>query len=249
MGGQVVRGKAGQRQEYRPIQSLLSVDARPTSVGCALAEAGFRTTYVADLDAILGGSPAWSIYETLMRSGLELWVDAGLSTAAQAREMANFEVDARPLSAIVAGLESLRSPEELAAMRRTLGAERLIFSLDMKNGAPLGGPEWGDLAARQIAILALRMGVRRMLVLDLASVGMGRGTGTEPLCRELRSLDRGLEIITGGGVRSLADLRSLKAAGCDAALVASALHDEKFNAADCVSLRDSRPSGRRPTVR
>jgi uncharacterized protein related to proFAR isomerase len=118
MSGQVVRGKAGQRAEYRPIQSLLAADARPASVAMGLAAAGFRATYVADLDAIGGARPAWSIYETLMRSGLELWVDAGLSTAAQAREIANFNVDSRPLSAIVAGLESLRGPEELAAMNR-----------------------------------------------------------------------------------------------------------------------------------
>jgi phosphoribosylformimino-5-aminoimidazole carboxamide ribotide isomerase len=80
------------------------------------------------------------------------------------------------------------------------------------------------------------VGVRRILVLDLAKVGMGRGAGTEPLCRELRSLDRDLEIIAGGGVRSLADLRSLRAAGCNAALVASALHDGRLNAADCATL-------------
>lgn len=249
MGGQVVRGKAGQRAEYRPIQSLLAADAQPSSVARALAAAGFRATYVADLDAIGGARPAWPIYETLMRSGLELYVDAGPSTAAQAREMASFEVDSRPLSAIIAGLESLPGPDELASMSRMLGAKRLIFSLDLKNGVPLGGAAWGRLTPRQIAILALRMGVRRMLVLDLAKVGMGRGAGTEPLCRELRSLDRDLEIIAGGGVRSLADLRCLRAAGCSAALVASALHDGRLSAADCATLRSAQPLDRREVAR
>lgn len=237
LGGQVVRGKAGERAEYRPIESQLAADAQPASVAEALAKAGFRTTYVADLDAIAGATPAWAIYETLMRCGLELWVDAGLARAEQAREMASFEVDSRSLTAIVAGLESLQSPAELAPMCRAVGNRRLIFSLDLKDGAPLGGAGWRGLTSRQIAVVALRMGVRRMIVLDLAAVGMGRGAGTEPLCRELRTLDPSLEIIAGGGVRSLADLRSLQAAGCNAALVASALHDGKLTAEDCATLR------------
>jgi phosphoribosylformimino-5-aminoimidazole carboxamide ribotide isomerase len=76
-----------------------------------------------------------------------------------------------------------------------------------------------------------------MIVLDLAQVGMGQGVGTEPLCRALRSLAPELEIIAGGGVRSLADLRSLAAAGCNAALVASALHDGRLTPQDCQTLR------------
>jgi phosphoribosylformimino-5-aminoimidazole carboxamide ribotide isomerase len=62
-------------------------------------------------------------------------------------------------------------------------------------------------------------------VLDLARVGMGEGVGTEPVCRSLRCIDPKLQIISGGGVRGLGDLESLAQAGCDAALVASALHD------------------------
>jgi phosphoribosylformimino-5-aminoimidazole carboxamide ribotide isomerase len=76
-----------------------------------------------------------------------------------------------------------------------------------------------------------------MIVLDLAQVGMGQGVGTLPLCRELRCLDADLQIIGGGGVRSLADLRSLSAAGASAALVASALHDGRLMPAECLGLR------------
>ncbi len=72
-----------------------------------------------------------------------------------------------------------------------------------------------------------------MIVLDLTRVGLGQGAGSESLCRHLRALASDVEIISGGGVRSLADLRSLAAAGCDAALVASALHDGRLRVEDC----------------
>jgi phosphoribosylformimino-5-aminoimidazole carboxamide ribotide isomerase len=229
MHGQVVRGVGGRRDEYRPIASVLSVDAQPINVARGLSQAGFRETYVADLDAILGAAPAWSTYAQLMRAGLELWVDAGLTSMEQASRIADFQVDGRPLAAIVAGLETLASPQCLAEMLAIVGAARLIFSLDLRAGEPLSGSiAWKNLTPQQIANLALRLGVRRMIVLDLARVGMGQGVGTEPICRELRCLDPHLQIIAGGGVRSPADLRSLASAGVDAALVASALHDGRL---------------------
>ena len=123
-------------------------------------------------------------------------------------------------------------------MVKQVGSDRLIFSLDLKAGRPLiGSPAWQGLDPRQIAAIALRAGVRRLIILDLAQVGMGRGVGTEPLCRSLRALAPDLQIIAGGGVRSLADLRSLAAAGCHATLVASALHDGRLTPEDCRQAR------------
>jgi phosphoribosylformimino-5-aminoimidazole carboxamide ribotide isomerase len=46
-----------------------------------------------------------------------------------------------------------------------------------------------------------------------------------------------LEIISGGGVRGPRDLQALAAAGADAALVASALHDGRLSAAQCAAAR------------
>ncbi len=242
MRAQVVRGVGGRRDEYRPIQSVLCDDARPPTVAQALANLGFRHAYLADLDAIqqkgVGSlfSPAWSIYEEVLRTGLDLWIDAGLKNADEARELAAFEIDGRRIAGIVAGLESLADPDSLAKMCEAVGSARLVFSLDMKLSVPLvGSPAWHGLSAEQIAAIALRAGVRRMIVLDLAQVGMGRGVGTEPLCRALRCLAPDLQIIAGGGVRGPADLDSLARAGCDAALVASALHDGRLSAAECAA--------------
>jgi phosphoribosylformimino-5-aminoimidazole carboxamide ribotide isomerase len=103
----------------------------------------------------------------------------------------------------------------------------------LKRGAPLAGAAWRGLSPPQIAAIALRAGVRRMIVLDLADVGTGAGVSTLSLCRELRSLCPQLQLIAGGGVRGPADLEILARAGCDAALVASALHDGRLAPAAC----------------
>src|SRR5439155_22537904 len=83
----------------------------------------------------------------------------------------------------------------------------------------IGADPW--LIARQ----AVRLGVRRILILDLAGVGVSQGVSTTGLCTRLREAFPYLQIVTGGGVRGSEDLRQLKAIGVNAVLVASALHD------------------------
>jgi phosphoribosylformimino-5-aminoimidazole carboxamide ribotide isomerase len=236
-GGQVVRGIAGRRDEYRPIESWLCCTADPDAVAGTFAALGFRRVYIADLDAIEHKADVFFAgRQNDGWRGLDLLLDAGLSSTQQARELAQLCIAGRPLSGIVAGLESLPTPAVLEEIIRTVGPERLVFSLDMKAGRPLtSAPSWQNLSPRQIAVLALRLGVRRMIVLDLARVGVGEGVGTEPLCRELRCLEPELELIAGGGVRGYRDLESLARAGCSAALVASALHDGRLDAAACAT--------------
>lgn len=94
-----------------------------------------------------------------------------------------------------------------------------------------GGGSWDSLTARQIADVAVQVGFRRLIVLDLASVGVNQGPVSESLCRELRAAHPEIGLITGGGVRSVVDLQRLARSGCDAALVASALHDGRLTAA------------------
>lgn len=257
IAGQVVRGVAGRRHEYRPIESILAADALPTTVACALATLGLRDVYIADLDAIGGAEPAWGIYRQIADCGLSLHLDAGLSDSLRTNQLLRFgrslpaeravatsQYSAAShtapngkhfgkLESIVAGLESLDSPERLEQIALLVGPERLVFSLDLKAGQPMTtAPAWQGLSPLEIAGIALEVGVRRLILLDLSNVGMGTGVGTGPLCRAVRALDERIEIIAGGGVRTVDDLYSLAAAGCDAALVASALHDGRLTAAD-----------------
>jgi phosphoribosylformimino-5-aminoimidazole carboxamide ribotide isomerase len=72
------------------------------------------------------------------------------------------------------------------------------------------------------------MGVASLIVLDLARVGTGRGTGTEELCREIHEQFADCELIAGGGVAGVADVERLGDAGATAVLAASALHDGRL---------------------
>jgi phosphoribosylformimino-5-aminoimidazole carboxamide ribotide isomerase len=241
--GVVVRGVAGRRQEYRPIVSRLTASADPVDVARAFRDAfGLAEIYLADLDAIGGCPPALPVYAALQALNCRLWVDAGVRKADTALPLA-----AAGVERLVIGLETVAGPDVLEDLCRTLGGGRVVFSLDLNAGKPLGdlGP-WGGQAADgdagSIAARAVAAGVGALIVLDLACVGIGSGTGTEDLCTRLAAAHPDVEVIAGGGIRSANDLRTLRQCGVRGILIASALHDGSLTAADLAALEPSRPA-------
>jgi HisA/HisF family protein len=225
LGCSVVRAVAGRRAEYRPLMHSRIVDSHaPLDVAAALKRHfGFSSLYLADLNAIGGLPPALDLYRALQTEGFRLWVDAGLRDEADAAALLEAGIDT-----VVAGLESLDSPAVLQRLVQTVGSGRLVFSLDLKEGRPVSRGDAWPTDPWDVAMLALDAGLQRLLVLDLAAVGMGEGCRTEALCRRLRRrdvLDEALELTTGGGVRTIADVLRLYKHGVDHVLVASALHD------------------------
>lgn len=212
MNGVVVRGVAGRRAEYRPLVSELGCSCEPLDVANAIRSAhGIDELYLADLDAIAGAAPALPLYHRLAADGFRLWVDAGVRTTVQRDALRG------PWRTII-GLETADGPGVLE--------DGCCFSLDLRDGVPLRA--WAD-SPEAVADLAMTHGARALIVLDLARVGTGEGTGTVGLCGRLRSRHPGVELISGGGVRGRDDLDRLARVGVDAALVASILHDGRLS--------------------
>jgi phosphoribosylformimino-5-aminoimidazole carboxamide ribotide isomerase len=228
--GLVVRGVAGRRAEYQPIVSQLTSSACPGDVAKALfARFGVSVAYVADLDAIGGAEPDWRSYEKIAAAGLSLWIDAGVRTVESAQRIHQ----SPSVSAVIVGLETLPERSLLAAVIHSLGPDHVIFSLDLMNGQPRTPvAEWGETSALAIAAEFQQMSGKRLLLLDVADVGTNRGPSTLALTRELRGNFLHLELSTGGGVRNETDLAAMEDAGCDYALVATALHDGRLTAAE-----------------
>ena len=229
MGGVVVRAVAGRREAYRPIVSPLCAGSAPLEVAEALLALGVRELYIADLDAIAGADPSWAVLESLARLNVPLWVDAGVCDESRAARLVRLGV-----AYVVTGLESLPDPETLGLLVDRFG-DRVVFSLDLRESRPLGG--WSSPDPFEIAERAIRHGVRRILVLDLARVGVHGGPGTADLCARLVADHPDVEISAGGGIRGRADLEHLRTLGVAAVLVASALHDGNLRRGDIADFR------------
>src|SRR5262249_36182222 len=155
LAGRAVHAIAGRRHAYEPVTA---VAASPIEPGNALELArgyierlGVNELYAADLDAILGKShgregrnglktvPYSRRCITSIASLAPLWLDAGVSSV-EAAERA-LAVGA---AHIVVGLETLTSYVALDRIVSASGADRVAFSLDLRNGVPLTARAAGD---------------------------------------------------------------------------------------------------------
>jgi phosphoribosylformimino-5-aminoimidazole carboxamide ribotide isomerase len=228
MNGQVVHAVGGQRDEYRPIVSKLTDSTEPVEVAKALlAATGANELYVADLDAIrqrdgISRAVVWLLHEV----GVPIWVDSGLSGSESSTDLRISRWTQHVLPLETAGGQG--GLQGFVAMAQAMNP--MAFSIDLKAGELLGRwwREWGARTRQDaigVARTAVRYGLRTLIVLDLARVGTGQGSGTESLLGAIRAELPEIELIAGGGVRNWDDIDRLGAAGADAVLVASALHD------------------------
>lgn len=220
--GIVVHALRGERNRYQPLRSQLVDSAEPLTVARALrSRFDSADLYLADLDALAGAPPAADIWTPLLADGFRLILDAGVRSLEQADSLARLGVES-----VVIALETLPSPDVMGEIVVALGSDRTVFSLDLKAGKPLGDlTPWKTDDPQAIGSAAYDLGVRRMIVLDLAQVGSARGPAQLGLIGHLKDQFPDLQIITGGGVRNAEDLAAFDQAGVSGVLVATALHD------------------------
>ena len=232
--GLAVRARGGRRAHYMPIESVAG-ETIPRGDAVALARQyvtrfGLTGLYVADLDAIECGLPPQAEVGKLTSVGMPVWLDAGIASASNAERALSSGV-----SRLIVGLETLPSLQALEAIVEGVGPERVVFSLDLRGGQPIAmQAELEDQRPEALASRAADAGVETMIVLDLARVGSGAGVDLEMLAR-IRSVAPSIAVYVGGGVRSIEDIALLRDAGCNGALVASALLDGNITVRDLES--------------
>ena len=223
-GGIVVHARRGQRDEYAPLRSPLVDGCEPVAVARALcAVCRTSTLYVADLDA-LAGEPADVATLSALATVADPWVDAGATTRERAAELAGAGVARN-----VVGTESLTADEpDATRTQATARSPRRVLSIDLRDGKLISPrPELAGREAVAAAPLASALGVRELLVIDLARVGSGSGPPLHAVEQLAETLPR-VAIYAGGGVRDDDDLRALESAGATGALVATALHEGRI---------------------
>jgi phosphoribosylformimino-5-aminoimidazole carboxamide ribotide isomerase len=248
-GGVTVRAVAGDRANYRALETPLAGSADPVDVArgfCALFP--FKTLYVADLDGIEGRGANVVVHEQVAEawSG-EVWIDDGIAGV-------DFPDGGIPplLSSPTGGEELRRAPrtEQIPSplwggsgwgeSQRTLSRRQVLGSETLANGIPANAKRsryWvlsldfrGDQFLGPHDILDRDdLWPERIIVMTLARVGAASGPDVARVAEIVRRA-RGRRVYAAGGVRGLDDIKALREAGAAGALVATALHAGKIKA-------------------
>ena len=227
LSGIAVHAVRGRRNEYQPLKSVLCASSDPVDVAVALNALGFRELYLADLDAITGGHPNFSLLKSLAdETGFALMVDAGVTSLRTAEELLRSGV-----SKVVIGTETLLKAGFVAEALASFGSERIVISLDLMGDRVLSRFDLGNLAEPMTFLQNLdAQGVSQVIVLDLQKVGSGEGVNTSFLKDAVKKVKA--EVLVGGGVRDVKDLVELSGLGVSGVLVATALHSGKISSED-----------------
>ncbi|HSE67490.1 MAG TPA: HisA/HisF-related TIM barrel protein [Gemmatimonadales bacterium] len=226
--GEAVHAIGGRREEYQPVESVLSPGQRGNAQVLARAyreRLGATQCYVADLDAIQEKGLQSDLLGRLAGPdgfGPGLMVDAGAAGMARVKDLLDLGV-----AQVIAGLESLDSWSDLEKMVGAAGSDRVVFSLDLHQARPIYhldmGPRLERVSPHEFVDRAVSIGVAGLIIIDLADVGSGEGPSIGSLTQQLHARYR-IPLYAGGGVRDRRDVDALLEAGAAGVLVGTAIH-------------------------
>jgi phosphoribosylformimino-5-aminoimidazole carboxamide ribotide isomerase len=209
-GGLVVHARAGNRTDYRPIETPHGPASDPLAIARGLlAVAQSPVLYIADLDSIARTGDHFQLCRELAAAlaGTALWIDAGFGDVSTCAFWL-------PLGAIlVIGSETIASLDAWQDIRAAFG-KSLVLSLDF-DGHGFRGP--------QALLSDAALWPDRVIVMTLSRVGVEGGPDIDRLSTTLKRAGPSAVYIAGG-VRHLEDLQTVATAGARGALVATALH-------------------------
>jgi phosphoribosylformimino-5-aminoimidazole carboxamide ribotide isomerase len=209
--GIAVSGKSGMRKNYKPLKTIFHDSPDPLPIARALKDAGYNKLYVADLDAIEGtGSNIQLVRD--MNAIIPVMLDSGVKNANDVEKLL-FEVDK-----IIIATETLEGFEDLDIIFSTFPTNKLVISVDFKEGNIVGRHLTLDLP-EMIKKLS-QINPLEVIVLDISRVGTKNGIDLE-LVKNFIGLET--ELILGGGVTK-EDIIELKEMGIKNFLVGTVLH-------------------------
>ena len=198
----------------------------PLEVAKQFEDAGLRHLHLVDLDGAKARKVVnWKVLEAIVaNTGLNVDFGGGLRTTEDVRKV--LESGA---AQITAGSIAVSDRETVLQWLTEFGAERIILGADAKDGriATHGWLDDSGLDVLRFIDDYHRAGIRYVVCTDIAKDGMLQGPSTE-LYQHILAANKDVSLIASGGVSSIQDLRELKAAGLEAAIVGKAIYEGRI---------------------
>ncbi|MDD1695361.1 MAG: nickel transporter [Methanoregula sp.] len=196
---QVVHGKGGQRESYKPLDWGCSPTAEPLGFVTAIRP---RFLYIADLDRIEGTGSHDTVVRQLAQQVGCCYVDRGCHSPSDLLEGKNI--------VNVVGTET--------AGNHLSGYRGGILSIDIKDGKviPRGNDPLDVLAS------ARHWDFDGCIILNVSAVGTQGGIDRKLIKKMRNAFNR--RLYYGGGVATREDLEIISSSGFDGAIISTALH-------------------------
>lgn len=210
--GRVVHAVRGERDRYQPIHKFSRIcdTSDPLEIVKTLKP---REVYIADLNRLQGMGDNFEVIRRISRLCSSM-VDLGAASLQDVKSGLNIA------STVVLGTEtsSLALIEE-AAQRFPYA---INVSIDIKNGIVLTRDEKLNLDPLELIDILNSYQIKDLIILELSRVGTERGIDREFLKKAAINSDH--DLLLGGGIRNLEDLKLLGELGIKGALVATSIH-------------------------
>jgi phosphoribosylformimino-5-aminoimidazole carboxamide ribotide isomerase len=216
----------------------IDYDASPHTLARRYADAGAQWLHLVDLEAARSGGYGLQSLLAELRDSTPLHIQTGGGVRSEA------DVDAlltHGAARVVVGTQAVRHPSQVREWLRTFGAEKITLAFDVRqddNGIwrlPIAG--WTENSRESLDDLLERyadVGLRHVLCTDISRDGMLSGFNLV-LYHRLAQRWPDLSIQASGGVRSLDDVRAVRAAGAGAAILGRALLEGYFEPAEAIA--------------
>jgi phosphoribosylformimino-5-aminoimidazole carboxamide ribotide isomerase len=217
---QLVQGERGTETRY----------GDPVAAAERWVDAGARTLHLVDLDGAFDGERANADAVAAIVEAVDVPVQlgGGIRTAADARRLLDSGVDR-----VILGTAAVNDPDIVADISET-HPDSVLVSLDARAGEVVieGWTQGTGIDPADAAGRYADLGAAGVLFTDVDVEGQLTGVNTHAVERVVEAVD--IPVVASGGVATIDDVRSLRAAGAAAVVVGTALYEGRFTLAEAM---------------
>lgn len=181
---------------------------------------GAEYLHLVDLDGARTGQQdnLTLIMEIASKAGIPVQTGGGIRTAEAVERILNAGI-----SRVILGTAAVKNPELVKEAVLKYGA-KIAVGIDARDGYACtdGWEKTGGTEAVELARSMESIGVQTVIYTDISRDGMLGGPNLTAMEKMKRSI--GIDVIASGGISSIEDLRRLRDAGMDGAIVGKALY-------------------------
>ncbi|MBO5436106.1 MAG: 1-(5-phosphoribosyl)-5-[(5-phosphoribosylamino)methylideneamino]imidazole-4-carboxamide isomerase [Thermoguttaceae bacterium] len=225
-GGKCVRLRQGDYAQ----ETVFGDD--PAAMAKHWVDLGGEFLHLVDLDGAKDGAPTnlEAIRKIVQTVGVPCELGGGIRNEETIRSLLELG-----LNRLVIGTLALRQPEWFREMCLKF-PNRLVLGIDARNGyvATDGWLETSQTKAIELADQFSGLPMAAIVYTDIATDGMMKGSNV-PAMKEMKDAVN-VPVVASGGVTTLEDVRKLKDAGLDAAIIGRALYEGTIDLPDALRL-------------